>query len=812
MRPRSVKPETIITLCMDSKVSRLLSAAEQGNVLFVTDLLEKGHHVDWSDEEGVNALHSAAANGNENVVRLLLSRGASLEARTIYGWTALMLASYYGHFMVCWILLQHKSNIHAKSDLGSTALDCAARNGHVQIVALLIEAGGQQVRDSGTKAAELSLNKALMTAAQHGQEAALKLLVEKGAEVNHREESTGWTSLMLAAVNGHMTAAQILVHFGADTNALNIIDQTALEVAVVRQKTDVQGFLDERTSTRPQIKGQKCVRPSIIEAARDGNVALVRELLDQGDVDKNSTDEDGATPLMYAAMRGHLSVVQLLIDRGVDVDKQDEASGWTALMQATFYGFKDVAKLLIKSGADVNIQGNNGCRAFDIGSIIGNTEIVRLLASVSMQLPSTPKSYYKKPSSVPPGKESIDSICPIGKSEKEISKIDSDFLESHGGKQRWWSKLSSRFRNLNVTFKMQSNNKIQVMHLSKSLEELGVQENTGEKLSLPDTSKRSVSTSTGVTLRSLASVITDSPLKHSGRYRPQSLALVSHVTKLPDDVITPVVPPPLPSSSFELPSMQRRQHDNLEEVSRPQHPSNISSNSSVLPSVSWANKKGGKMGSPESSYSTASFPSSASNNSGSRTLRASSPLSDTAFNLMSAMSSSLWHKAGRSCISPTPSLVPIQSPPAKHQSVQKGSSDSSLPGHVDDTRTHRYRSPCLKDTYCYKTSLDTSEDDLENILKKLSLEKYQSIFEEQEVDMEAFLTLNDSDLSELGVTQKDARQQILTAIAELNSGKDRQRQHQHEALSNYHDNRKSPGTSGYVSPSTRSNLPHWPLK
>ena len=37
--------------------------------------------------------------------------------------------------------------------------------------------------------------------------------------------------------------------------------------------------------------------------------------------------------------------------------------------------------------------------------------------------------------------------------------------------------------------------------------------------------------------------------------------------------------------------------------------------------------------------------------------------------------------------------------------------------------------------------------------------------------MEAFLTLNDSDLSELGVTQKDARQQILTAIAELNSGK-----------------------------------------
>ena len=33
--------------------------------------------------------------------------------------------------------------------------------------------------------------------------------------------------------------------------------------------------------------------------------------------------------------------------------------------------FTAVAKFLIESGADVNIQGNNGCRAFDIGSIIG---------------------------------------------------------------------------------------------------------------------------------------------------------------------------------------------------------------------------------------------------------------------------------------------------------------------------------------------------------------------------------------------------------------------------------------------------------
>ena len=39
------------------------------------------------------------------------------------------------------------------------------------------------------------------------------------------------------------------------------------------------------------------------------------------------------------------------------------------------FRFKEVAKLLIESGADVNIQANNGCRAFDIGSIIGERKI-----------------------------------------------------------------------------------------------------------------------------------------------------------------------------------------------------------------------------------------------------------------------------------------------------------------------------------------------------------------------------------------------------------------------------------------------------
>lgn len=44
-----------------------------------------------------------------------------------------------------------------------------------------------------------------------------------------------------------------------------------------------------------------------------------------------------------------------------------------------------------------------------------------------------------------------------------------------------------------------------------------------------------------------------------------------------------------------------------------------------------------------------------------------------------------------------------------------------------------------------------------------------------QVDMEAFLTLTDGDLKELGIKTDGPRQQILAAISELNTGKVRRR-------------------------------------
>lgn len=54
---------------------------------------------------------------------------------------------------------------------------------------------------------------------------------------------------------------------------------------------------------------------------------------------------------------------------------------------------------------------------------------------------------------------------------------------------------------------------------------------------------------------------------------------------------------------------------------------------------------------------------------------------------------------------------------------------------------------------------------VDSLLKSLDLEKYIPLFEDQEINMDAFLVLSEADLKEIGITLVGHRKQILNAIA-----------------------------------------------
>ena len=67
--------------------------------------------------------------------------------------------------------------------------------------------------------------------------------------------------------------------------------------------------------------------------------------------------------------------------------------------------------------------------------------------------------------------------------------------------------------------------------------------------------------------------------------------------------------------------------------------------------------------------------------------------------------------------------------------------------------------------------------------------------------MEAFLTLNDTDLKEIGISQQEPRRQILAAITELKSGKGREKQQYQESMRQFSSTLKNTAAAAAAAPS-----------
>lgn len=79
----------------------------------------------------------------------------------------------------------------------------------------------------------------------------------------------------------------------------------------------------------------------------DGYEALVKLLLDRGDVEADSKDKGGRTAMLQATENGHETVAKLLVDRAdIEADSKDK-NGQTPLWWAASKAHEAVVKLLL---------------------------------------------------------------------------------------------------------------------------------------------------------------------------------------------------------------------------------------------------------------------------------------------------------------------------------------------------------------------------------------------------------------------------------------------------------------------------------
>jgi ankyrin repeat protein len=243
----------------------------------------------------------------DSIGSMLRSRRPSRDDRFAEGTVELLRAARNGDAARVTALLRSDPRLLvARDPMGNTALIIAVNSGHDELAAVLRDAG---VVPGAHEAAAI------------GDEPRLRACLDDDPEVVHAYSPEGFPALSLAAHFGHLACMRLLLDRGADVNrvARHPLAVTALHAALFGRQVEAARVLIERGAdvARARAGGgsQRGGWTALHYVAGLGFESLVEPLLHRG-ADVSSRDERGRTPLQVAVEGKHTGVAQRLRDRG----------------------------------------------------------------------------------------------------------------------------------------------------------------------------------------------------------------------------------------------------------------------------------------------------------------------------------------------------------------------------------------------------------------------------------------------------------------------------------------------------------------
>ena len=231
------------------KWTALHEGVNKGHMGVVRVLLDQRADINAVDRKQT-ALHTAVLvlpeHKAQNMARLLLRNGADINASNRFGNTPLHLAVKNKRQKTVQLLLDSKSGSKARPNLQAlnnelkTSLYEAIEKEDEHIVQLLL--------NHTVNAPDTALS--LCQAAQLGQSSVVRLLLEKGVDVE-AADAEGWTALHYAASSGRETTTDVLLKFHADVLARNIQEKTPLDLATEQGHKEVAHMLSFADNSFP---------------------------------------------------------------------------------------------------------------------------------------------------------------------------------------------------------------------------------------------------------------------------------------------------------------------------------------------------------------------------------------------------------------------------------------------------------------------------------------------------------------------------------------------------------------------------------
>jgi cytohesin len=415
--------------------SPLYHAVFSSDVDMTRLLLQNGADVKTMDTQGCNALMVAVGNQHLDIVKLLLSAGADpaaysksishidsqlplfiavtegnmeifecllaqeecrinlCDVRT--GNSLLMHAIEQGRLVMVWELLHHPDHLDVlhKNHKGMTALQFSVDKGFLDVARYLLANGARPNLTDGLRCS--AWDRALEKYAYEW----IELFWQAGADVaqrSHRDGSTIFTCLNAIICQEDSRVNQCLVKL--------------YNKGFVPTPVDLKNVKNFRFRYRRYLRGHtishqilmKCqhrtdAAEALLQAAKDGNVAKVRERLavyrkegrDASDPQEqdvrpllNYRNVASMSPLMWAAHHGSLSVAQVLVEAGANINLSGPR-GRTALYYAARAGHLPMVQFLLKQGANFAQKSDFDFSALDVAERYGREKIVRFLQIVA---------------------------------------------------------------------------------------------------------------------------------------------------------------------------------------------------------------------------------------------------------------------------------------------------------------------------------------------------------------------------------------------------------------------------------------------
>ncbi|KAK4878595.1 hypothetical protein RN001_011101 [Aquatica leii] len=371
----------------DEGQTLLMLALDKGYLGVAKYLIARGANIHLTNNHGFSSLHYAARNGDLTIVRHHLDNGVDINITNINGDTPFITAVYAQTIHVVQFLLERQASIELSpvTNLKQTCLHHAIDAGSDSVVL--------QILDRGFYLEKLSSRgfTGLRKALQHRNTHIASLLIERGADVNARDESRA-TSLHVAATEGLYDMLHLLLDKGVNINVCDSISDTPLMNAIACNK-DIIAMLLLSRGAEVHVKNTWGCYP-LHNAVASGMDKIIPLILDLG-FDIDTETDNGETALYVALINRKIDTARLLLSKGARIDIVNSTTNTTCLHLAAEAGFEELVRELLKvEHFSITDKNTYNVTPLSLAVQYENVNIAKLLFENVITLEHFDEDYY----------------------------------------------------------------------------------------------------------------------------------------------------------------------------------------------------------------------------------------------------------------------------------------------------------------------------------------------------------------------------------------------------------------------------------